>query len=73
MNKTAESVWKECLAFFKDNIQLQAYKTWFEPIVPIELKNDTLTIRVPSKFFHEWIEEHYLKLLNIKRCRAMDI
>ncbi|AEM69946.1 TIR protein [Allomuricauda ruestringensis DSM 13258] len=65
MNKTAESAWKECLIFIKDNLQPQAYKTWFEPVIPIKLENDTLTIQVPSKFFHEWIEEHYLKLLRV--------
>ena len=32
MNITAKSVWTNCLKFVKDNIQPQAYKTWFEPI-----------------------------------------
>ncbi|MCR1026427.1 TIR domain-containing protein [Cellulophaga baltica] len=72
MNKTAESVWKECLVFIKDNLQPQAYKTWFEPIIPIELKDNTLTIQVPSKFFHEWIEEHYLKILRVALIKFLD-
>ena len=33
------------------------------PIQPIKLKGSTLNIQVPSKFFYEWIEEHYIKLL----------
>ena len=33
---TALTVWNNCLSFVKDNIQLQAYKTWFEPIIPIK-------------------------------------
>ena len=72
MIKTAESVWKECLIFIKDNLQPQAYKTWFEPIIPIELKDNTLTIQVPSKFFHEWIEEHYLKILRVALIKFLD-
>lgn len=63
MTKTAATVWNSCLLFVKDNIKPQAYKTWFEPIVPISLKGDALTIQVPSKFFYEWLEEHYIKLL----------
>ncbi len=65
MQNTAESSWKNCLSFIKDNIQPQAYKTWFEPIVPLKLENQALSIQVPSKFFYEWLEEHYIKLLKI--------
>lgn len=63
MMKTAETVWDACLQFVKDNIKQQAYKTWFEPIIPVNLKGEALTIQVPSKFFYEWLEEHYIKLL----------
>ena len=37
MDITAQSVWSNCLAFIKDNIQPQAYKTWFEPIEAVKL------------------------------------
>ena len=60
---TAESVWNNCLNFIKDNIQLQAFKTWFEPIKPIKLDGNVLSVQVPSKFFYEWLEEHYIKIL----------
>ena len=60
-----ESVWNNCLNFIKDNIQDQAYKTWFEPIQPVKLDDNVLSIQVPSKFFYEWLEEHYIKLLKI--------
>ena len=63
MNKSASSVWDNCLAFIKDNIQPQAYKTWFLPIKPVKLNDQVLNIEVPSKFFYEWLEEHYVKLL----------
>ena len=63
MSKTAQSVWENCLSFIKDNIQDQAYKTWFEPIKSVELTDNALYIQVPSKFFYEWLEEHYVKLL----------
>ena len=65
MDVTAQSVWGNCLAFIKDNIQPQAYKTWFEPIVAVKLSNNALSIQVPSKFFYEWLEEHYVKILKV--------
>ena len=58
-----EEVWERCLEVIKDNVSLQSYKTWFEPIKPIKVADDTLTIQVPSQFFYEWLEEHYISLL----------
>ena len=63
MSSNATSVWNNCLSFIKDNIQPQAYKTWFLPIKPIKLSENILSIEVPSKFFYEWLEEHYVKIL----------
>jgi chromosomal replication initiator protein len=71
MNKTAQSVWENCLSFIKDNIQDQAFKTWFEPIKSVELTNDALYIQVPSKFFYEWLEEHYVKLLKVALTKEL--
>lgn len=56
-------VWANCLKVIKDNINYQSYKTWFEPIRPLRLDNSVLTIQVPSQFFYEWLEEHYINLL----------
>jgi chromosomal replication initiator protein len=63
MSKNLEKVWSNCLAVIKDNVPLQAYKTWFEPIQPVKLKGNALVIQVPSQFFYEWLEEHYVELL----------
>ncbi len=63
MSNDANAIWNECLIFIKDNIQPQAFKTWFEPIKPVKLTENALSIQVPSKFFYEWLEEHYVKLL----------
>jgi chromosomal replication initiator protein len=63
MRETAQSVWNNCLQFISDNIQPQAYKTWFEPIHAVKLSENALSIQVPSKFFYEWLEEHYVKIL----------
>ena len=73
MQKDHVQVWQNCLQIIKDNVSLQSFKTWFEPIVPVKLQNNILTIQVPSQFFYEWLEEHYIALLkknNSKRIRA---
>lgn len=71
MSETAQSVWNSCLAFIKDNITPQAYKTWFEPIQAVKLTDKALSIQVPSKFFYEWLEEHYVKLLKVSLNRVL--
>lgn len=63
MNKTAESVWSNCLSFIKDNISESSYETWFKPIKPVRLEQNTLCVEVPTKYFCEWIEENYLPLI----------
>ncbi|MCB0736297.1 MAG: chromosomal replication initiator protein DnaA [Bacteroidetes bacterium] len=63
MSNNHELIWEKCLQIIKDNVNRQSFKTWFEPIKPISLNNDVLTIQVPSLFFYEWLEEHYVTLL----------
>ncbi len=73
MNNTAQSVWENCLNFIKDNIQPQAYKTWFEPIAAVKLDDHALSIQVPSKFFYEWLEEHYVKILKVALTKELGV
>ncbi len=58
-----KEVWNNCLEIIRDNINFQTYKTWFVPIYPVKLDDSVLTIQVPSQFFYEWLEEHYITLL----------
>ncbi|HDS05983.1 MAG TPA: chromosomal replication initiator protein DnaA [Bacteroides sp.] len=58
-----ERVWNNCLNIIKDNVPSISFRTWFEPIVPLKLDNDILTIQVPSPFFYEYLEEQYIDIL----------
>lgn len=58
------TIWKECLKQIKENVTLMTYNTWFLPIKPLELKNSTLKVQLPSNFFWEWIDEHYNTLIS---------
>ena len=59
----AQKVWNDCLSVIKDNVSPRSFQTWFEPIKPVKLKTKVLTLQVPSQFFYEWVEEHYVELL----------
>ncbi|MDX2413922.1 MAG: chromosomal replication initiator protein DnaA, partial [Bacteroidales bacterium] len=74
MSKTHLDVWDSCLQIIKDIIPSISFKTWFEPIVPLKLKNNVLTIQVPSPFFYEYLEEQYIDVLRktIRRELGVD-
>ena len=67
MNQSPETVWHECLDIIRDNISSQNFKTWFEPLKAKQLDDEgsqtKLTIQLPSRFYYEWLEEHYFGLL----------
>jgi chromosomal replication initiator protein len=63
MVKDHTTVWDSCLQVIRDKVPIQSFKTWFEPIRPVKLDQDALTIQVPNHFFYEWLEEHYVNLL----------
>ncbi len=65
----AEQLWEKCLNIIKDNVAYSTYQTWFVPIKAVGLNDNVITLQVPSQFFYEWLEEHYVELLGktIKR------
>ncbi|MCR5821509.1 MAG: chromosomal replication initiator protein DnaA [Bacteroidales bacterium] len=66
MAQDYKTVWANCLEIIKDNLgkdNEKIFKIWFEPIVPVQLEDSVLTIQVPSLFFYEWLEEHFIDLL----------
>ncbi|MDZ7807607.1 MAG: chromosomal replication initiator protein DnaA [Gracilimonas sp.] len=68
---SVEKAWDDCLDIIKDNISYQKYKSWFEPIKPVSLKDSTLTIQVPSQFWYEWLEEHYYNMLRSTLAKVL--
>jgi chromosomal replication initiator protein len=67
MEQSPDAVWDRCLELIRANINRQSYKTWFEPLRALRLHEEDgvrkLTLKLPSRFYYEWIEEHYFGLL----------
>lgn len=64
MEENINEIWAVILSDIKNSINTPTYKTWFENIVPISLKKNTLTISVSSDFAKEWFETRYNKILS---------
>lgn len=63
MKYSHEKLWNSCLATIQKKIPVTSFKTWFEPIKPVKLDNNVLTIQVPSTFFYEYIEAKFIGIL----------
>ncbi|TAG55284.1 MAG: chromosomal replication initiator protein DnaA [Cytophagales bacterium] len=63
IEKNCVAIWENCLLIIKQHISEKNFETWFKPIKSVNLEGDILTIQVPSQFFYEWLEEHYVHLL----------
>lgn len=53
-------LWNSCLQIIKDVIPPVSFNTWFKPINAVGLDGNTFTIEVPSEFFREYLEEHFI-------------
>ncbi len=58
-------VWNRCLSIIRDIVPKEQYETWFQPVRSVSLENSTITLAVPSHFFREYLEEHYIDVLNL--------
>ena len=58
-----QTIWNECLKIIQSNLSQEHFETWFQPVVPVSLKKQELTIQVPSMFYYEFIEKNFWKVL----------
>ncbi|MEO0897114.1 MAG: chromosomal replication initiator protein DnaA [Bacteroidota bacterium] len=63
MTASHVDTWNRCLQMIQKELAPQSYDTWFRPIKPVKLDRKVLTLEVPSQFFYEWLEDHYVNLL----------
>lgn len=63
MDNGPAEIWKNCLLLIKEKINKQSYETWFKPTKGIALNDNTLVVQVPNQFFCDWLEEHYIHLI----------
>ncbi|MEM8585665.1 MAG: chromosomal replication initiator protein DnaA [Bacteroidota bacterium] len=71
MRQDHSTIWDNCLQTIRDSVDPQSYRTWFEPIKPVKLSSNELTIQVPHRLFYEWLEEHYVDVLKNSIHKAM--
>ncbi|MFH0991990.1 MAG: chromosomal replication initiator protein DnaA [bacterium] len=63
LNSPANEVWNQCLSVIQTKVTSLSFKTWFQPMVPLKLIDQELTVQVPNQFFYDWIDQHYNSLI----------
>ena len=63
MQREVTTVWNRCLQVIREIVPEQSFNTWFEPIIPLRIQGNVLTIQVPSQFFYEWLEDNFIHAL----------
>jgi len=58
--------WNRCLDVIKANLPAEQFNVWFAPIVAVDFdqENNRVTLKAPSQFFVEQIEERYINILS---------
>lgn len=62
---SAQEVWQRCLEVIQHNLGSNPapVRTFLGSVQPLTLQEGVLTLRVPSQFFYEYIEEHFSALI----------
>ncbi len=56
--------WNRILEQLRERLpSQQAFDTWFQPVAPRLVSDGALHLEVPSLFFADWIQQHYLEAL----------
>jgi len=63
MEKDCTKVWSKCLSLIQEQVLPERFRTLFEPIRALKLKDNILTIQVPSAYVYEALEGEYIDIL----------
>jgi chromosomal replication initiator protein len=61
---TAESLWGEVSGRLRGALNETTYRTWFGEVEGVELTDDAFVLGVPNDFARDWIEGHFVGLIN---------
>jgi len=63
MPQQTQQVWEETLSKIQGRVSGRQFETWFRRMHPVDIGADSLVLGIPAAFYREWIEKHYLTIL----------
>lgn len=58
-----DEIWNNSLQKIEGKVGNGVFDLWFKPIKITSIKDQTVTLEIPNRFFKEWIEDSYPNLL----------
>jgi chromosomal replication initiator protein len=58
-----DDLWERALQDLKGKLSSENFETWLAPLSVDRMDEATLTLRVPNKFYADWLQTHYLDLV----------
>ena len=58
-----EEIWSNSLLKIEGKVGNSVFDLWFKPIKISGIKDQTVTLEIPNRFFKEWIEDSYPNLI----------
>jgi chromosomal replication initiator protein len=58
-----DDLWERALQDLKGKLSSENFETWLAPLSVDRIDDATLTLRVPNKFYADWLQTHYLDLV----------
>ena len=58
--KTKEELWETVCAALKPELRDETFDLWLKPITAVRFETDSFVLKVPNRFFSDWIKTHYL-------------
>ena len=55
-----DELWNRALESLKERLGKQHFETWIKPASFVSLTKTELRLKVPNKFFRDWLTEHFL-------------
>lgn len=52
-------LWQKCLLKIKEKVGDGVFDLWFKPMKVLNIKEKTVTMEVPNRFFKDWIDDYY--------------
>ena len=66
----AANVWEKSCELIKENIDDRSYKNWFLQTKFLAYEDSRLHVGVPSQFFADWLNDHYLEVIHASVSRV---
>ncbi len=58
-----QDLWDSALSTLRSRLSEENYRTWLEPVQLERLEGQRVVLRIPNRFYADWITTHYLDLI----------